>query len=184
MITREDVEHISWLASIKIEDEEKDEFVEHFNSILEYFHQLDEVDTEGVEPTYRVVDLANIFREDVACRVPLPGAGAQECTAHGKRLLQEPEDRVIMLSELKARLRAGSCEEYLCRLFEKIEKSSLNAFTTLARESALEQARQFDKNPGQGLLAGVPIAIKECISTKGIETNCSSQNTARLYPAL
>ena len=66
MITKEDVEHISWLASIKIEDVEKDEFVEQFNSILEYFHQLDEVDTDGVEPTYRVVDLANIFREDVS----------------------------------------------------------------------------------------------------------------------
>lgn len=66
MITKEDVEHISWLASIKIEDEEKDEFVEQFNTILEYFHQLDEVDTNGVEPTYRVVDLVNIFREDVA----------------------------------------------------------------------------------------------------------------------
>ncbi len=66
MITREDVEHISWLASIKIEDEEKGELVEHFNSILEYFHQLDEVDTAGVKPTYRVVDLANIFRADMA----------------------------------------------------------------------------------------------------------------------
>jgi aspartyl-tRNA(Asn)/glutamyl-tRNA(Gln) amidotransferase subunit C len=66
MITKEDVEHISWLASIKIEDVEKDEFVEQFNTILEYFHQLDEVDTDGVEPTYRVVDLANIFREDVS----------------------------------------------------------------------------------------------------------------------
>jgi aspartyl-tRNA(Asn)/glutamyl-tRNA(Gln) amidotransferase subunit C len=64
MITREDVEHISWLASIKITDEEKDEFVGQFNSILEYFHQLDEVETEGIEPTYRVVDLANVFRED------------------------------------------------------------------------------------------------------------------------
>jgi aspartyl-tRNA(Asn)/glutamyl-tRNA(Gln) amidotransferase subunit A len=80
-----------------------------------------------------------------------------------------------MLSELKASLRSGSAEEYLCRLFEKIEKSSLNAFTTLARESAMDQAREFDKNPGQGLLAGVPIAIKECISTRGIETNCSSR---------
>ncbi len=68
MITRDDVEHISWLASIKIEDDEKDEFVEQFNSILEYFHQLDEVETEGVEPTFRVVDLANIFRDDVACQ--------------------------------------------------------------------------------------------------------------------
>ncbi|MDD1759351.1 MAG: Asp-tRNA(Asn)/Glu-tRNA(Gln) amidotransferase subunit GatC [Methanothrix sp.] len=68
MITRDDVEHISWLASIKISDEEKDEFVEQFNSILEYFHQLDEVETDGVEPTYRVVDLANIFREDIASK--------------------------------------------------------------------------------------------------------------------
>ena len=66
MITREDVEHIGWLASIEIDDEEKDELVEHFNSILDYFHQLDEVDTEGVEPTYRVVDLANVFRDDAA----------------------------------------------------------------------------------------------------------------------
>ena len=80
-----------------------------------------------------------------------------------------------MLLELKASLRSGSAEEYLCRLFEKIEKSSLNAFTTLAREKAIEQARQFDKNPGQGLMAGVPIAIKACISTMGIETNCSSR---------
>ena len=67
MITREDVEHISWLASIKISDEEKEKFVDQFNSILDYFHQLDEVDTEGIEPTYRVVDLANVFRDDVAC---------------------------------------------------------------------------------------------------------------------
>jgi aspartyl-tRNA(Asn)/glutamyl-tRNA(Gln) amidotransferase subunit A len=80
-----------------------------------------------------------------------------------------------MLSELKARLKAESCEEYLCRLFEKIEKSSLNAFTTLAKESALKEAMLFDKNPGRGLLAGVPIAIKGSISTKGIETNCSSR---------
>ena len=68
MITREDVEHISWLASIKISDEEKEKFVDQFNSILEYFHQLDEVDTEEIEPTYRVVDLANVFRDDVACK--------------------------------------------------------------------------------------------------------------------
>ena len=68
MITREDVEHISWLASIKISDEEKEKFVDQFNSILEYFHQLDEVDTEGIEATYRVVDLANVFRDDISCK--------------------------------------------------------------------------------------------------------------------
>ena len=68
MISSKDVEHISWLASIKINEDEKEKFVEQFNSILEYFHQLDEVDTDGVEPTYRVVDLANVFREDATCK--------------------------------------------------------------------------------------------------------------------
>jgi aspartyl-tRNA(Asn)/glutamyl-tRNA(Gln) amidotransferase subunit C len=64
MITKRDVEHISWLACIKIDGNEEDEFIDQFNSILEYFQQLDNVDVETIEPTFRVVDLANIFRED------------------------------------------------------------------------------------------------------------------------
>jgi len=80
-----------------------------------------------------------------------------------------------MLSELREQLLAGSAAEYLEKLFDKIEKSRLNAFTSLAKESALKEAREFDKSPGQGILAGLPIAIKECISTKGIESNCSSR---------
>jgi aspartyl-tRNA(Asn)/glutamyl-tRNA(Gln) amidotransferase subunit C len=65
MITGEDVDHISWLASIKVSEEERSAFVASFNSVLDYFHQLDELETEDVEPTYRVVDLTNVFREDV-----------------------------------------------------------------------------------------------------------------------
>ncbi len=84
-----------------------------------------------------------------------------------------------MLGELREQLRSGSAEDYLCKLFEKIERSKLNGFTTLAKENALQQARDFDRDrssdKGQGLLAGVPIAIKECISTRGIQTCCSSR---------
>lgn len=80
-----------------------------------------------------------------------------------------------MLSKLKDEILSGSAEEYLSKLFERIEKSRLNAFTTLAKESALDRAREFDRKPWDGLMAGVPIAIKECISTRGIETNCSSR---------
>ncbi len=80
-----------------------------------------------------------------------------------------------MLSQLKDQLAAGSAEDYLQRLFDKIGHSKLNAFTTLAKESALSHAKEFDRKPWPGLLAGVPIAIKECISTKGIETTCSSR---------
>ena len=69
-----------------------------------------------------------------------------------------------MLTQLKDQLVNGSSEEYLQKLFDKIEHSSLNAFTTLAKDSALARAREFDRKPWQGLLAGIPIAIKECIS--------------------
>jgi len=80
-----------------------------------------------------------------------------------------------MLTELREQLKAGSAEDYLEKLFETIRRSKINAFTTLAQESALQKAREFDKSPWPGPLAGIPVAIKECISTAGIETNCSSR---------
>jgi len=80
-----------------------------------------------------------------------------------------------MLQQLKENLLSGSAEEYLSKLFEKIEKSDLNAFTSIAKKNALNHAREFDKKPWKGLIAGVPIGIKECISTQGIQTTCSSR---------
>jgi aspartyl-tRNA(Asn)/glutamyl-tRNA(Gln) amidotransferase subunit C len=38
--------------------------VAQFNSVLDWFHQLDQVDAEGIDPTYRVLDVVNVFRED------------------------------------------------------------------------------------------------------------------------
>jgi len=55
-----------------------------------------------------------------------------------------------MLGELREQLRSGSAEDYLCKLFEKIERSKLNGFTTLAKESALQQARDFDRDRSSG----------------------------------
>lgn len=80
-----------------------------------------------------------------------------------------------MLLQLKDEIWSGSAEEYLHRLFERIERSRLNAFTTLAKESALEAAREFDARPRGGALAGIPVAIKDNICTRGIETTCSSR---------
>jgi len=83
---------------------------------------------------------------------------------------------IAMLRELKDELATGvSAEERVFALFEKIKKSKLNAYTNLSEGSALERAREFDEAPWSGLMAGLPIAIKSCISTRGIETNCSSR---------
>ncbi len=64
MITREDVIHISKLAKVELKEDEIEKFREGFQNILEYFNILDEVE-EDVEPTFQVLPLKNVFREDV-----------------------------------------------------------------------------------------------------------------------
>jgi aspartyl-tRNA(Asn)/glutamyl-tRNA(Gln) amidotransferase subunit C len=63
-LSKKDVEHIAWLAHIELSEGEKSLFTEQFNEILDYFKKIDEVDTEGVEPTYHVLDLNNVSRKD------------------------------------------------------------------------------------------------------------------------
>jgi aspartyl-tRNA(Asn)/glutamyl-tRNA(Gln) amidotransferase subunit A len=64
---------------------------------------------------------------------------------------------------------------------EKIGKddSCYNAFLTVSKENALAQAKevqaQIDKGELASPLAGVPIAVKDNISTAGIETTCASK---------
>ncbi|ATZ61024.2 MAG: Asp-tRNA(Asn)/Glu-tRNA(Gln) amidotransferase subunit GatA [Methanosarcinales archaeon Met12] len=79
------------------------------------------------------------------------------------------------VSEAKKRAEDESVEEVVTSLFDNIEKSELNAFITLAKESALKEARKVDRNGAKGALGGIPIALKDCISTKGIETTCGSR---------
>jgi aspartyl-tRNA(Asn)/glutamyl-tRNA(Gln) amidotransferase subunit C len=64
MITPEEVEHIGWLARIKLTGEEKEQYAEQMNDILDYFGKIDEIMTD-VEPTYHVLELHNVFRDDV-----------------------------------------------------------------------------------------------------------------------
>ncbi len=70
MITEEDVMHVANLAKIELKPEEVKKFKEEFSKIVEYFNMLDEVG-EDVEPTYQVLPLKNVFREDVP-KEPLP----------------------------------------------------------------------------------------------------------------
>ena len=65
-ISVKDVQHIAGLACIDLEPAQEERFAKQFNSILEYFKELDGLNTEGVEPTYHVIGLNNVFREDEA----------------------------------------------------------------------------------------------------------------------
>lgn len=65
MITKEEVEHVGWLARIEIDSSEADAYAAQLNSVLDYFGQLDEVDTEDVPPTHHVEEMYNVLRQDV-----------------------------------------------------------------------------------------------------------------------
>ncbi len=64
MIAKKDLEHIAWLSRLELSEEDKEKYTPRLNSVLDYFGELDEVDTEGVEPTYHVLPMNNVFRED------------------------------------------------------------------------------------------------------------------------
>jgi aspartyl-tRNA(Asn)/glutamyl-tRNA(Gln) amidotransferase subunit C len=64
-VSRDDVQHLAQLSSLQLNDDEVDSLQIDIEGILGYIEQLGELDTTGVEPTYQVTDLENVWREDV-----------------------------------------------------------------------------------------------------------------------
>jgi aspartyl-tRNA(Asn)/glutamyl-tRNA(Gln) amidotransferase subunit A len=81
-----------------------------------------------------------------------------------------------------------SARELAQEYFTRIEKENprLNAFLTLSKERAFAKAEQVDSavSKGESLppLAGVPIAIKDVISTRGVRTTCGSKILENYVP--
>ena len=63
-ITREDVLHLAELSSISLDEAQIEPLKKDLDNIVNYFSQLDELDTENVEPTYQCFDMQNVWRED------------------------------------------------------------------------------------------------------------------------
>ncbi len=51
----------------------------------------------------------------------------------------------------------------------------LNSFLSIEREASLGRAAEMDAEPGERVLKGVAIAVKDNICTKGMRTSCGSQ---------
>lgn len=64
-VTRDDVLHLAQLSNLQLSDTEIAALQQDLSNILGYIAQLDELDTSGVEPTYQVTDLENVWRDDV-----------------------------------------------------------------------------------------------------------------------
>lgn len=63
-ISRDTVLHLAQLSRLKLTNDEVDELASDITAILGYVEQLDELNTENVEPTYQVTGLQNVWRND------------------------------------------------------------------------------------------------------------------------
>lgn len=87
------------------------------------------------------------------------------------------------IEKIQSMLQNGeiSCVELTEKYLQAIEEANgeLNAYVTVTPEVALEQAKQVDEKIKRGEkllpLEGVPMTLKDNISTNGIETTCCSK---------
>lgn len=63
-ITTDDVRHLAALSNLQLTDDETRSLQVDLANILAYIDQLNTLDTSGVEPTYQVTGLENIWRDD------------------------------------------------------------------------------------------------------------------------
>lgn len=63
-VTRETINHLADLSNFALTDEESERLVPDIKNIINYISQLDELDAEGVAPTYQVFEMENVWRPD------------------------------------------------------------------------------------------------------------------------
>lgn len=63
-ISKDEVVHLASLSNITLTDDEVASMQGDLENILNYVSQLEDLDTDGVEPTYQVNGLENIDRPD------------------------------------------------------------------------------------------------------------------------
>ncbi len=63
-IKREDILHLADLSDFSLSDAEIDSLGGDLREIIKYISQLEELDTDNIEPTYQVFEMENIWRED------------------------------------------------------------------------------------------------------------------------
>lgn len=63
-LSREEVKKVANLARLEITPEEEANFAIQLSSILDYFAQIEELNTDDVQPMTRAIEVVNITRED------------------------------------------------------------------------------------------------------------------------
>lgn len=63
-ISNDDVQRLASLSGLQLADDEAAGLRQDLDNIVGYIQQLSKLDTAGVEPTYQVTGLENVWRDD------------------------------------------------------------------------------------------------------------------------
>ena len=80
-ITLDEAKWIAHLARLDVGAEELSTFVQQLSAILDYMQQLQQVNTDGIEPLAHPLPVQNVFREDE----PAPCLPVDEALANAPR---------------------------------------------------------------------------------------------------
>ncbi len=64
-ISDEIIDYVGILAKLELSPDEREQAKQDMGNMLDYIDQLNELDTEGVEPMSHLFPVNNVFREDV-----------------------------------------------------------------------------------------------------------------------
>lgn len=64
-ISADEIAHLASLSGLELAESEMAEFEPEISQIIDSFDRLKALDTSGVEPTFQVNDLVNVWRDDV-----------------------------------------------------------------------------------------------------------------------
>lgn len=63
-INQEIITHLAILSNFALDAEQSEALESNLQDIIGYISQLDQLDTVGVEPTYQVFEMENVWRPD------------------------------------------------------------------------------------------------------------------------
>ncbi len=63
-ISREEVEHVAYLARVGLSEEQKERLRGQLSSILQHIAKINELNTDAIPPTAQVIPLQNVMRAD------------------------------------------------------------------------------------------------------------------------
>ena len=97
-----------------------------------------------------------------------------------------PEAYTLSVSDAAELVRSGQLAptDYANALLERIDAHDpdLQAWVTIDREAVISDARQREQEPSQGVMAGVPVGLKDIFYTAGMKTTACSRIYADFVP--